>query len=67
MDFTQLKCLRLNEVIEVTTLSKSRIYDLMSQGKFPRNVNCGGRTALWRYEHILEWVNLTFAPVTVKG
>tara|TARA_R100001082_G_scaffold100887_1_gene70217 strand:+ start:196 stop:393 length:198 start_codon:yes stop_codon:yes gene_type:complete len=47
--------LRLPEVMEMTSLSKSRIYDLMSRNLFPKNISLGRRTAVWVRKDIEEW------------
>ncbi len=39
-----------------TTLSRSRIYALMSQGKFPRPLRIGKRAVAWKEEDITQWI-----------
>ena len=48
--------LRLRDVIQLTTLSKSTIYRRMSEGLFPRNITSGG-IALWRNKDITSWIS----------
>jgi len=48
---------RLPQVVEITTLSKSRIYDLMSSGDFPKNISLGRRTSVWNRRDVEEWCN----------
>ena len=48
--------LRLKDVIQLTTLSKSTIYRRMSLGLFPKNISSGG-IALWRNKDITSWIS----------
>ena len=48
--------LRLKDVINLTTLSKSTIYRRRSLGLFPKNINSGG-IALWRNKDITSWIS----------
>ncbi|MBZ6065291.1 AlpA family transcriptional regulator [Aeromonas schubertii] len=41
-----LRFIRVREVIQKTGLSKSSIYDLMAQGRFPKTVRLGGARAV---------------------
>ena len=47
--------LRLPQVIEITSLSKSRIYDLMSTNDFPKNISLGRRTSVWTRKDVENW------------
>jgi len=55
MHLNNIKLLRIKQVIELTTLPKSTIYQRMKEGKFPRPLNLGGRDRAWRIEDILQW------------
>ncbi|MEX2741105.1 helix-turn-helix transcriptional regulator [Rhizobium mongolense] len=50
------KHLRLPSVIEVTGLSRSTIYGMMSAGKFPRPVALGKRLVAWPESVIAKWL-----------
>ena len=39
-----MRIMRLKEVIEKTGLSRSTIYNLISQGKFPKQIELGARS-----------------------
>lgn len=45
--------LRLNQVKERTGMSRSFIYKLMSEGKFPRSIRLGKRSVGW-YAHAVN-------------
>jgi prophage regulatory protein len=53
----QERLIRLNEVMRITGLSRSRIYQYISEGKFPDNVSIGGRSVAWVESEVAQWVN----------
>ena len=44
---TQIHLLRMPEVIQRTGLSRSTIYALVAEGKFPRQIKVSENTAAW--------------------
>jgi prophage regulatory protein len=48
--------MRLKEVIEKTGLSSSIIYNWISEGEFPRQVDLGARSVGWIDTVIEEWL-----------
>ena len=58
MDFPKL--VRLDTVLEMTTLSVSTIYRLMKKGKFPRQIKISERSTRWVLEEIYEWMEGNF-------
>lgn len=53
---TDIKLIRLSEVIKKTGFKKSWIYLLISQGKFPQSVKIGTRSVAWVESEINEWI-----------
>jgi len=53
--------MRLKEVIEKTGLSRSTIYNLISQGKFPKQIDLGARSVGWVDTEIEEWLEVKIA------
>ena len=51
-----MRIMRLKEVIEKTGLSRSTIYNLISQGKFPKQIDLGARSVGWVDTEIEEWL-----------
>lgn len=49
--------IRRKEVERTTSLSRSRIYDLMKQGKFPKPVRLGPMSVAWVKSEIEKWLN----------
>lgn len=50
-----LKLIRIEAVMDKTSLAMSTIYKKMKEGTFPRNVNLG-RTACWLESEIDEYI-----------
>lgn len=54
---TPMTFLRLKEVARRTAYSRSRIYELVNQGFFPRPIPLGGRAVAWLEEEVESWMN----------
>jgi prophage regulatory protein len=52
----QERLIRLNKVMRITGLSRSRIYQYISEDKFPNNVSLGGRSVAWVESEVYRWV-----------
>lgn len=50
------KILRLPKVKEATGLSRSAIYSLIQQKKFPSNIALAPRTVGWLESDITDWI-----------
>lgn len=50
------KALRLPAVIDKTGLSRSSIYRLIAEGKFPSPVKLSARASAWFEEDINQWL-----------
>ena len=47
---------RLPRVKERTALSRSAIYSLIAQGKFPASISLGARSVAWLDDEITNWI-----------
>jgi len=52
-----LKVIKLNDVIEKTTLSKSTIERKMKSNTFPKSIKLSSRAIGWIEEDINGWIN----------
>lgn len=52
----QTALIRRKEVERLTALSRSRIYDLMKQGAFPKPVQLGAMSVAWLEVEVHEWI-----------
>jgi prophage regulatory protein len=50
------KVQRRRDVLELTGLSTSTIYDMMARGDFPRPVRLGKRAVGWRESDLTKWL-----------
>lgn len=55
------KLLRLPIVKDITGLSRSRIYELLDSGEFPKPVKLSGRLNAWPSNEIEAWVQARIA------
>lgn len=53
---TTQRLMRMNEVIRITGLSRSSIYDRMNAGRFPKSVSLGCRSVAWVESEVMDWV-----------
>ena len=51
------KLLRLRTVQDWTGLSRSTIYALQANGKFPESISIGARSVAWSSSDIEAWIN----------
>ena len=54
---TEQQFIRLGEVIQITSLSKTSIYRLISEGTFPKQIQIGKRSVVWVRSDINAWIN----------
>ena len=55
MDYPRL--IKLDIVLEITTLSVPTIYRLMKKGQFPKQIMVSERSARWSESEVLEYIN----------
>ena len=51
-----MRFIRLKEVMHVTGLERSSIYNDMEEGHFPKTVSLGGRAVAWVESEITDWM-----------
>ena len=51
-----MRFIRLKEVMLVTGLGRSSIYNYMAEGRFLKTVSLGGRTVAWVESNIELWM-----------
>ena len=63
----QTALIRRKEVERLTALSRSRIYELMKQGHFPKPVQLGAMSVAWLEVEIREWIASRIADSRKKA
>ena len=55
----QKRLIRIREVMNLTSLSKSYIYQLTAQKRFPKRVSLvkGGSSVAWLESEVLVWID----------
>ncbi|EGR2287796.1 AlpA family phage regulatory protein [Vibrio parahaemolyticus] len=53
---TDMRFLKLKEVMQKTALSRSAIYRKMDEGSFPQTVSLGDRAVAWIESEVEEWM-----------
>ena len=53
--------MKLPEVTALTRRSRSRIYDDMERGDFPKAVKIGPRSVAWVESEVRDWLNARVA------
>ena len=51
-----MRFIRLKEVMHVTGLGRSSIYNYMAEGRFPKTVSLGGRAVAWVESEVEQWI-----------
>ena len=51
-----MRLIKLNDVIDKTSLRRSTIYKYMAENKFPQSVSLGGRSVAWIESEIVDWL-----------
>jgi prophage regulatory protein len=54
--------LRLRDVMEMTTLCRSRIYNLIKAGEFPSNYAAMGKRKAWLESEVQAWILSRVSP-----
>ena len=52
----QPRFLRLPEVLEMTGIGKTFIYDRMKDGTFPKQIQLGSRSVVWNEQEVIKWM-----------
>jgi prophage regulatory protein len=55
IQMSKKKLIRMVQVVEQTGLSKTTIYELISEGEFPRQIKVG-RISLWDESDVQSWI-----------
>jgi prophage regulatory protein len=53
----QMQHLRRKQVEQITGLSRSSIYAMMAEGRFPKQRKIGRRAVAWLKDDIDNWIN----------
>lgn len=54
---TEDRFIRIKEVCEKTSLSRSKIYSMVKAGSFPAQQRRSHRVAVWRLSEVIAWMD----------
>ena len=52
-----MRFIKINQVSEITTLSRATIYRLIKKGEFPSQIKLAERSSGWVEQEVLEYLN----------
>ena len=55
---TEVRLIRMKEVMAICAMSKSSIYEAIKKEGFPKPVRLFGRTSAWIKSEVLQWAQL---------
>ena len=55
------RLIRLSEVIQITSISRTQIYRLIAAGTFPKQRRISHKVAAWKESEIAAWVEALVA------
>jgi prophage regulatory protein len=55
--------LKVSDVIAMTSLSRSTIYERVQDGKFPKQIKLSIRRTVWRLSDVSQWMDQQVADV----
>ena len=65
---TEERLLTIDQVMELTAMSRASIYTEMRYRTLPRPIRVGAKGVRWRYSELLAWMNsLEKVPPDVGG
>ena len=53
---TAPRFLRISEVLQMTGMGKTFIYDRMKEGTFPKQIQLGSRSVVWNEQEVIKWM-----------
>jgi prophage regulatory protein len=63
---TQVLVVRMSRLVEMIGLSRSTIWKLLSEGKFPNPIRLGSRSIAWRIKDVEDWLESRQELVTSR-
>lgn len=61
----QDRLIRIKEVCELTAVSRSKIYSMISAGQFPKQQRKSHKVAVWRLSEVQRWAGLLDEDILV--
>lgn len=52
-----IRLIRLKEVMAMTGLSRSYVYQLIGEGYLPQSISLGARAVAWVHSELQQWID----------
>ena len=52
-----MKFIKIEDVLQMTSLSRTTMYSLIRKGSFPKQIKLGNRISVWSEDKIISWMN----------
>lgn len=59
---TDIRMLKIEEVMQITGLGRSTLYALVKSGNFPKQVQLGPRAVRWDSRAVEKWLTAKMGP-----
>lgn len=56
-----MRFIRLKEVMHITGLGRSSIYNFMAESRFPKSISLEGRSVAWLESEVIDWMEARLA------
>lgn len=50
------KLLRLPKVLELVGIKKTKLWEMIKKGRFPKQKKLGSKTSVWSFMEIQQWI-----------
>jgi prophage regulatory protein len=57
------KLMRLNEVLSETKMAKTKLYRLIGQGRFPKQIKHGDGNVIWARVEVEYWIDCLISGI----
>ena len=64
---SESQLLRINDVVALTTLSKSCVNLWVAQGRFPKPIALSSTLKVWRFSDLNDWIDKQFTTIEDAG
>ncbi len=52
-----MKFIKIEDVLRMTCLSRTGLYQRIREGSFPRQIKIGERASVWNEKLVIDWMN----------
>jgi len=53
-----MKLIKIDKVMDLTSIGRTKIYELIKGGEFPKQIDIGSRSSVWSETQVLDWIRV---------